>query len=86
MNSLPQPVVDAPSVHLLVEKLNKLWENHPIKTDFTSPPLLWTGSPSDACAMSQNNAQDRAGKRGRTCKKRTCKNLLRGGHCQFCGS
>ena len=35
------------------------------KNDFTAPPLLWTVSPLDARAQSQNNAQDSAGTRGR---------------------
>ena len=35
------------------------------KNDFTAPPLLWPVQPLDACAQSQNNAQDRAGTRGR---------------------
>ena len=64
-NSLPQSVVDAPSVQSFEVRIDKLWKNHPIKNDFTAPPLLWTVSPLDACAQSQNNAQDRAGTRGR---------------------
>jgi len=36
-------------------------ERHPIKTDVTAPPLLWTVSPFYACAQSQHNIEDRAG-------------------------
>ena len=64
-NSLPQSVVHAPSVQSFEVRIDKLWKNHPIKNDITAPPLLWTVSPLDACAQSQNNAQDRAGTRGR---------------------
>ena len=64
-NSLPQSVVDAPSVQSFEGRLDKLWKNHPIKNDFTAPPQLWTVSPLDACAQSQINDQDRAGTRGR---------------------
>ena len=41
-NSLPQSVVDALSVQSFEVKIYKLWKNHPIKYDFTAPPLLWT--------------------------------------------
>ena len=64
-NSLPQSVVDAPSVQAFEVKIDKLWKIHPIKNYFTAPPLLWTVSPFDACAQSQNIVQDRAGTRGR---------------------
>ena len=33
-NSLPQSVVDAPSLQSFGGKLDKLWKNHPIKNDF----------------------------------------------------
>ena len=52
-NSLPQSVVDAPSVQLFEVKIYKLWKNHPIQNNFTVPPLVWTVSPSDAYAVSK---------------------------------
>ena len=74
-------MVDAPSIQSFEVKIDKLWKNHPIKNYFTPPPLLWTVSPLNTCAQSQNNAQDRAGTKKRECliqarkgPVRTCKN------------
>ena len=65
------------SVQSFEVKNDKLWKNHPMKI-FTALPLLWIVSPLDECTQSENNAQDRAGTRGRnsdTSQKRTRKNL-----------
>ena len=80
-------MVDAPSVQSFEVRIDKLWKNHPITNYFTAPPLLWTVSPLDACAQSQNNAQDRAGTsdkrqeclilaRKGPIRLRTCKNVI----------
>ena len=66
-NSLPQSVVGAPSVQSFETKIDKLWQNHPIKLDYTAPPLSW--KPSDACAQSEQSeltTNARAGIRGST--------------------
>ena len=48
------------------KKVSERTNKYPVPlNDFTAPPLLWTVSPLDACAQSQNNVQDRAGTRGR---------------------
>ena len=64
-NSLPQSVVEAPSVQSFEGKLDKLWKNHPIKLDYTTSPLLWNNS-SDACAPYSLTTNIRAGVRGIT--------------------
>ena len=47
-------------------KIDKLYmEKSSNKNVFTAPRLRWTVSPLDACAQSQNNAQNRTGTRGR---------------------
>ena len=63
-NSLPQYVVGAPSVQSFERKIDKLWQNHPIKLDYTAPPLSW--KPSGACAQSELTINARAGIRGST--------------------
>ena len=61
-NSLPQSVVDAPSVQSFEAKIDKLWKNHPIKMILLHHLYY---EPLDACAQSQNIAQDTPGTRGR---------------------
>ena len=48
-----------------LRKTRQYMEKHPIQTDVTAPPLLWTVSSSYACAQSQHNIKDRAGTRGK---------------------
>ena len=59
-----QSVVGAPSVQSFERKIDKLWQNHPIKLDYTAPPLSL--KPSDACAQSELTINARAGIRGST--------------------
>ena len=61
-------VVDAPSLQSSEVKIDGTMEKSSYQNYFTAPPLLWTVLPLDACAQSQNNAQDRAHTRGRNAK------------------
>ena len=74
-NSLPQYVVDAPSVQSSEVKIDKLWKNHRIKNDFTAPPLIWTVSPLDAHSLKTMLKTELAQEAGmpNSSRKRTCK-------------
>ncbi len=41
-NSLPQDVVDAPSVNSFKNRLDRFWENQPMKYDYNEPYLIGT--------------------------------------------
>ena len=42
-NSLPEVVVNAPSVETFEKRLDKFWRDHPIKYDYTKYPYNPTG-------------------------------------------
>ena len=49
-DNLPQAVIEAPSIQSFEGNIDKLWRSHPIKLDYTAPPLSW--KLSDTCTKS----------------------------------
>ena len=77
-NSLPQSVVDAPSVQSFEVRIDKQWKNHPIKNYFTVPPLLWTVTFRRMRSLKTMLKTELAQEAGmpNTSHKRTCKNYI----------